>query len=240
MALLNVASAIAIFLLASTYAFLSLLPSPTSVTLLTLSLLFFNNLNIFIAMCEIVLGLNILTIKEDYKRLHAKYAPGNNEWSACVKFLTMPIPLSQLCSGKHTWSKMWSTYSLYDPSYQNHESFGFFIDFGNGLSTIPPSILMNLAMVLDTTRYADSNSWSSTVLSPLFVGCVGLAMYWQVMYGTIIYVLSFMFNRRYEGKSTLEVSLFVGISNSLWFFFPIAGIYSCVCILRDGNMSVFR
>eukprot|EP00986_Skeletonema_menzelii_P001897 scaffold515_cov146-Skeletonema_menzelii.AAC.1 len=187
MALLNVASAIAIFLLASTYAFLSLLPSPTSVSLLTLSLLFFNNLNIFIAMCEIVLGLNILTIKEDYKRLHAKYAPGNNEWSACVKFLTMPIPLSQLCSGKHTWSKMWSTYSLYDPSYQNHESFGFFIDFGNGLSTIPPSILMNLAMVLDTTRYADSNSWSSTV-----------------MYGTIIYVLSFMFNRRYEGKSTLE------------------------------------
>ena len=229
MALLNVASVIAIYLLASTYAFLSLAKS--SVSPLTLSLLFFNNLNIFIASCEIVLGLHILTIKADYKRLHAKYSPGNKEWSACVKFLTMPIPLSQLFSGKHTWSKMWSTYSLYDPSYQNHESFGFFIDFGNGLSTIPPSILMNLAMVLDT---------SSTLLSPLFVGCVGLAMYWQVMYGTIVYVLSFMFNRRYEGKSTLEVSLFVGISNSLWFFFPIVGIYACVCILRDGNMSVFR
>ncbi len=134
---------------------------------------------------------------------------------------------------------------MYDPSYQNQESFGFFIDFGNGLSTIPPSILMNLAMVLDTSVYtsvenSEDTSWFDTVLSPLFVGCVGLAMYWQVMYGTIIYVLSFMFNRRYEGKSTLEVSLFVGISNSLWFFFPIAGIYSCVCILRDGNMSVFH
>ena len=234
MALLNVASVIGIFLLASTYAFLSFLPSISSVSLLTLSLLFFNNLNIFIAMCEIALGLNIMTIKEDYKHLHAKYSPGNNEWSACVKFLTMPIPISQICSGKHTWSKMWSTYALYDPSYQNHESFGFFIDFGNGLSTIPPSLLMNFAMVLDTTNY------TGTLLSPLFVGCVGLAMYWQVMYGTIIYVLSFMFNRRYEGKSTLEVSLFVGISNSLWFFFPIAGIYSCVCILRDGNMSVFQ
>ena len=86
MALLNVASAIAIFLLASTYAFLSLLPTSTaktSVSPLTLSLLFFNNLNIFIAMCEIVLGLNILTIQQDYKRLHAKYSPGNQEWSAC-------------------------------------------------------------------------------------------------------------------------------------------------------------
>jgi TRAP-type C4-dicarboxylate transport system permease large subunit len=127
---------------------------------------------------------------------------------------------------------MWSTYSLYDPSYQNHESFGFFIDFGNGLSTIPPSILMNFAMVLSNT--------SSAFLSPLFVGCVGLAMYWQVMYGTIIYVLSFVYNRRYEGKSLLEVFLFVGISNSLWLFFPIAGIYSCVCMLRDSNMNVFQ
>ena len=240
MALLNVASVIAIYLIASTYAFLTLLPANTpkaSISPLTLSLLFFNNLNIFIALCEIVLGLHILTIKEDYKQLYAKYAANGkgNEWSACVKFSTMPVPITQLFSGKYIWSKMWSTYSLYDPSYQNHESFGFFIDFGNGLSTIPPSVLMNLAMVLDTTKYG-----STLLLSPLFVGCVGLAMYWQVMYGTIIYALSFMFNRRYKGKSTLEVSLFVGTANGLWFFFPIAGIYACVCILRDGNMSVFQ
>ena len=169
--------------------------------------------------------MHILLIQEDYKKLRAKYT--GNEWACCIEFLLKPLTLSQLFDGK-VWSKMWSTYALYDPSYQNYESFGFFIDFGNGLSTIPPSILMNLAIVMPEK------------LSPLLVGCVGLAMYWQVMYGTIIYVLSFMFNRRYEGKSTLEVSLFVGISNSLWFFFPIAGIYSCVCILRDGNTSVFR
>ena len=148
----------------------------------------------------------------------------------------MPLTFEQLFDAR-IWSKMWSTYALYDPSYQNQESFGFFIDFGNGLSTIPPSVLMNLAMVMVGPK--KSGVLLPSMVSPLFVGCVGLAMYWQVMYGTIIYVLSFMFNRRYEGKSMLEVCLFVGVSNSLWFFFPILGIYYCVCILRDGTMDVF-
>lgn len=230
MALLNVGSAIALFLTATTYACISqLFNNNATPTPLTISLLFFNNLNIFIAMCEIILGLNITYIQADYQKLRARYNTGN-EWEACIAYLTMPLTVQQVFDGK-TWAKMWSTYALYDPSYQNHESFGFFIDFGNGLSTIPPSILVNAAIC-----YPDTIS-----LSPLLVGCVGLAMYWQVMYGTIIYVLSFVFNKRYLGKKTLlEVCLFVGVSNSLWFFFPIAGIYACVCMLRDGNMSVFH
>lgn len=125
---------------------------------------------------------------------------------------------------------MWSTYALYDPSYQNHESFGFFIDFGNGMSTIPPSLLMNLAIVW----------YKEDVLSPLLVGCVGIAMYWQVLYGTLIYILSFVFNKRYEGKSLTEVVLFVGLTNGIWFVFPIIGIWSCVITLRDGNLEVWQ
>lgn len=65
-------------------------------------------------------------------------------------------------------------------------------------------------------------------------------MYWQVMYGTIIYIFSFLFNRRYKGKTLLEVALFVGLTNSLWFIFPILGIHACVSMLRDGNMDVFH
>ncbi|KAL7520762.1 hypothetical protein ACHAWX_005471 [Stephanocyclus meneghinianus] len=225
--MLNTATAISLFLFLTTYPLLRLHPaSPSSFPpLLTSSLLLFNNLNIFISLCEICLGRHILLIKDDYKRLCDKYR--GNEWGACIAFLTMPLSLAQCFDGR-IWSKMWSTYALYDPSYQNHESFGFFIDVGNGLSTIPPSILVNAAMVLPDS------------LSPLLVGCVGLAMYWQVFYGTIIYVLSYVFNRRYEGKSWLEVCLFVGVSNSLWAVFPVAGMYACVIILRDGNLDIFR
>ena len=65
-------------------------------------------------------------------------------------------------------------------------------------------------------------------------------MYWQVLYGTLIYILSFVFNKRYEGKSLTEVVLFVGLTNGTWFVFPIIGIWSCVIVLRDGNLEVFQ
>jgi hypothetical protein len=65
-------------------------------------------------------------------------------------------------------------------------------------------------------------------------------MYWQVLYGTIIYILSFVFNRRYEGKTLTEVCLFVGLSNGIWIVFPAIGIGACVNILRDGNLDIFR
>lgn len=221
--ILNVGSAIALWLVVTTYGLLSQLP--TAITPLTFAIIFFNNLNTFIAICEICLGFNISYIQKDYHKLLKKYK--GNEWGACVAYLTMPLTIRQLFDAK-VWSKMWSTYALYDPSYQNHESFGFFIDFGNGLSTIPPTLLVNVAIV-----------WPHLV-SPLWAGCIGLAMYWQVMYGAIIYVFTFVFNRRHEGKTLLEVCLFVGLSNSLWIVFPTLGMYACVCMLRDGNMDVFQ
>ncbi|KAL7523880.1 hypothetical protein ACHAWF_004852 [Thalassiosira exigua] len=223
MALINAGGAIALWLLVTTGAFVSQLP--TSPTPLALSLLFFNNLNVFIAACEIILGTNIAWIRRDYQALRAKYR--GNEWGACVAYLAAPLGASQLFD-RRTWSRMWSTYALYDPSYQNQESFGFFIDFGNGLSTIPPSLMVNFAIV-----------WPEKA-SPLWVGCIGLAIYWQVLYGAVIYILSYLFNKRYEGKSLLEVCLFVGVSNCLWIVFPAMGIYACFCMLRDGDFEVFQ
>ena len=219
--ILNTATFIGLYLTLSTLTFLHF--HPTIPSICTLSLLIFNNLNIFIAYCELCLGRHIDIIQSDYQKLLRKYK--GKEWSACLEYLTMPIPIHQCLNGR-IWSKMWSTYALYDPSYQNHESFGFFIDFGNGISTIPPSLLMNVAMVYP--------------LSPLLVGCVGIAMYWQVLYGTLIYILSFVYNKRYVGKSLTEVILFVGLSNGIWIVFPTVGIWCCVVILREGNWDVFQ
>eukprot|EP00978_Attheya_sp_CCMP212_P037916 scaffold182988_cov52-Attheya_sp.AAC.3 len=188
-------------------------------------MLFFNNLNLFIAICEIILGKHIMLIKSDYKKLKEKYE--GREVSACWAFLFMPLTLAQAFDGR-IWSKMWSTYALMDPSYQNHESFGFFIDVGNGYSTIPPNLLWNYAMMFPHE------------VSPLWVGCIGIASYWQILYGTIIYFLSYMFNQRYKGFPLTHVMGFVGVSNGIWFFFPLLGIAMSVCMLRDGNMSIFQ
>ena len=77
------------------------------------SLLFFNNLNILIAICEIALGKHIAKIKSDYLLLKQKYG-GGNEWDGCVAFLTKPLHggIGDVFKLDDTWSWMWSTYAL--------------------------------------------------------------------------------------------------------------------------------
>jgi len=254
---LNVLSVIALWLVISTGAFLVLLQlqldssndnDTTNTTTpvlrvpnykLIMALLFFNNLNMFIAGCEIVLGTHIRRIQSDYQKFKTQY--DKKEIQAAFNFLFLPVPLHQLFNGAVIWSRMWSTYSLYDPSYQNPESFGFFIDVGNGWSTIPPCILVNLAMTtsLSFNNNSNNDNHSNMWNHPLLVGCIGLASYWQILYGTIIYFLSYFYNQRYKGKTWQEVVGFVGVSNGIWFFFPIVGIYACVCILDTKDYSVF-
>lgn len=202
MALLTVATVILAWLVATTGTCFYFLPDTLRLNGWILSLLFFNNLNIFIAICEIILGYHISFVQEHYKGLLQSKKRGHlrSDWDACVAFLTMPLTLSEVFQGR-TWAQMWSTYALYDPSYQNHESFGFFIDVGNGYSTIPPSCLLNVAIC------------RPNAVSNLLVGTIGIASYWQILYGTIIYFFSFLFNRRYQGKGVVEISLFVGLSN---------------------------
>eukprot|EP00568_Trieres_chinensis_P001656 CAMPEP_0183301352 /NCGR_PEP_ID=MMETSP0160_2-20130417/7500_1 /TAXON_ID=2839 ORGANISM="Odontella Sinensis, Strain Grunow 1884" /NCGR_SAMPLE_ID=MMETSP0160_2 /ASSEMBLY_ACC=CAM_ASM_000250 /LENGTH=165 /DNA_ID=CAMNT_0025463953 /DNA_START=141 /DNA_END=635 /DNA_ORIENTATION=- len=165
MGVLNVGTAIGLWMALTTGLSMYFLPYRNVITgnLVVTNLLIFNNLNILISICEVCLGLNIAFIKEDYQKLRETYK--GKEAKACVAYLTMPLTVAQVFDPK-TWSKMWSTYALYDPSYQNHESFGFFIDFGNGMSTVLPCVLINAAMVLPD------------MVSPLLVGCVGLAVYW--------------------------------------------------------------
>ena len=48
------------------------------------------------------------------------------------------ISLSEALSLK-TWASIWSTYAMIDPSYADTRSFGFWIDTGNGISTLIPT-----------------------------------------------------------------------------------------------------
>lgn len=218
-----------------------------SITNIGLSLLFFNNLNILISFCEIALGRHIRSIQRHYKSLRETYGSSNNnnntngqnnntmtkkkknEWEAAIMYLTMPLSIRDLLfmDGGTKWSIMWSTYSLWDPSYQNNESFGFFIDVGNGWSTIVPCLLWNIAILSPHHQLMSNNTTMIVVL----LGFVGTATYWQILYGTIIYWLSYVWNGRYKNKPWYEVFLFVGVTNGIWFVFPIIGLYTSYSIL---------
>lgn len=224
---LTIGSAMVLWIASTTLiplAFVSELPNT-----LGISLLFFNNLNILIALCEIVLGYHIRFIQKNYLQLKERYDGQGKR--AIVPFLLTPLSVVDLFGGEK-WAAMWSTYSLWDPSYQNNESFGFFIDVGNGWSTIPPCIIWNAAILFPQQV---QDIW---VHSNLFIGMIGCCSYWQVMYGTIIYFLSFIFNGRYRPFPMSEVLAFVGTANGIWFFFPIAALYAATLILMGQDLKV--
>lgn len=178
---LNISTAIALFLLVT--CVLPLYFTERIPNALGLTILFFNNLNMLICFCEIALGNHIKFIKRDYQERKRTYE--GKEYKAAFYYLTMPLSLSTLFSGEK-WAIMWSTYALWDPSYQNQESFGFFIDVGNGWSTIPTAILWDVAIFFPGVL---ESSWE---YSWLLVGVLGCASYWQVCYGTLVYFLSYL------------------------------------------------
>ena len=109
-------------------------------------LAFFCSLNALIALWEISLGLHIDYIQTEFKALKAKFRNDNSK--AVAYFIMYDMSFFDIINLKF-WSKVWSTYSWYDPSYSNRESFGFFVDVGNGWSTLIPSILFTYCMTFD-------------------------------------------------------------------------------------------
>jgi hypothetical protein len=194
------------------------------VSLSQILMAFFLSLNILISVWEISLGLFIGLIQKDSISLKKKYE--KKEFQAVLAFFFQSLSFSEMFSFKF-WIKVWSTYSLYDPSYANRESFGFFIDVGNGWSTLIPSFLYLFGMTYD-------------ILPPRALGIMGILKFYQEFYGTIIYFLSFIFNKRYQGKGLVEMALFVGLSNGLWFFFPLFGMIYSVDMIYSDSFSIFR
>jgi len=185
------------------------------------ALAFFLPLNTLIGVWEISLGLNINHIYQEYQAFNKKY--GNNKFNSVIDFFNYSVSWHELISLKF-WSRVWSTYSLYDPSYSNKESFGFFVDVGNGWTTTIPSILFLYCMTYDVT-----------FVTAQTLGLIGLLKFYQELYGTCIYFLSFILNERYKDKSITEIVLFVALTNGLWFVFPIIGmIVSYHFIVNDS------
>lgn len=178
----------------------------------------------------VCLGLHITHIKATLKSLNERF--GTRRLEAVGEFFLFPMTVADIFSSKF-WSRVWSTYAMYDPSYANELSFGFFVDVGNGWTTIIPSVLLYIALTHHSALWPE-------VLTPFALGIMGIMKFYQEFYGTCIYFLSFFLNKRYVGKSFFEVALFVGFSNGLWFFFPLLGIYACVHMISSNSYDILQ
>ncbi len=70
---------------------------------------------------------------------------GTNRWGAVSEFFTASVPWGSLFDGAF-WSRVWATYAMYDPSYINDQSYGFFVDVSNGWATVVPSLMWLVSM----------------------------------------------------------------------------------------------
>ena len=190
-------------------------------------LAFFVGLNALICYWELALAYRIERISRDAKRLRARTADSQAARFAVVgAFFSAPCGAAD-CASLRFWGRVWSTYAVYDPSYADPTTFGFWIDAGNGHTTLVPSLLWLVGMTAE-------------VVPARAFGLVGLVAFYQELYGTVIYFSSFFYNGRHRGKTRLEVALFVGLSNGLWVAGPLVGICAALACVESGDYAAFR
>jgi hypothetical protein len=125
------------------------------------------------------------------------------------------------------WAEIWSSYSIFDESYADKKSFGFFVDVGNGFSTLIPSLLVLYGMTFD-------------LLPARALGIVMLLIMYQMWYGTVVYFASFVRNERYVGHTRANLAIFVGLSNGIWLLFPLWGIAVAIALIDRGSFALLR
>ncbi len=185
---------------------------------------FFLWLNFIIALWELCLCFRIAQIEEQHQRFIVEYK--GRELDRVKDFFALRVPLSKIFSPT-VWAELWSSYSVFDESYANRKSFGFFIDIGNGFSTLVPTMLCLWGMTYE-------------LVPARALGIVMLILNYQMWYGTLIYFTSFLFNKRWVGHTRFNMALFVGLSNGLWFTFPVWAMVLAIQLIYSNSYAVFR
>lgn len=183
-----------------------------------LALCVFLAINLVTCVQEIALGLRITTIE----RWHHD-PEGRAERPRGSMWLERVSPRDLLSAT--FWGRTWYEYAYYDPSYADRKSFGFAIDVGNGWSSLIPSAAFLVGMTTET-------------LPAVWLGLLGLVLFYQKFYGTCLYFFTFVFNRRYERNPMSRVVAIVGGTNGVWLLFPALGLYVSLRLVLDRSYAV--
>ncbi len=146
---------------------------------------------------------------------------GNNP---AIEFLTTRIPVTQVFSSP-LWADIWATYSVYDDAYANRRTYGFNVDIANGFATIVPTLVLYAAL---TTEF----------LPAVVTGMIGLALCWQWVYMTSIYMASVFIGKQHLNIARNELIIFVLAPNGPWILIPLLGLYIFARMILDGSYQV--
>eukprot|EP00039_Didymoeca_costata_P004811 m.76298 g.76298 ORF g.76298 m.76298 type:complete len:222 (+) comp12550_c0_seq2:311-976(+) len=194
-----------------------------SFNLIHAGLALFQLINILICIWEQALFFEQAKVQREHAGFQKKY--GNKGVLPNPIILFRNMSLSEALTF-NTWTEIWSTYAQIDESYVDEKSFGFWIDTGNGLTTIIPSILFGVGMTWD-------------ILSPKLFATVGIVTHYQELYGTVLYFSSFFYNGRHKNQP-FSNNMLVVCSNGLWILVPSFAMYVSWVILQEESFQFVR
>ena len=186
-------------------------------------LAFFLWLNTIIAFWEICLFFSIDLVADRHAEMTETFA--GRAFARSIDFMMSTVSLRKLWHPS-SWTGVWTSYAGFDESYANKSSYGFFVDVGNGFTTLIPSLLFLYGMT-----YAP--------ISARTLGIIGLLAFYQMWYGTVVYLGSFFFNRRHLGHPLAHLAIIVGLLNGLWLSFPLIGMYASIVMIYGNSYALF-
>ena len=144
--------------------------------------------------------------------------------SPAFEFLTTRIPVTQVFSPT-VWADAWATYSIYDSAYTDRRTYGFNVDVANGFATLVPTLILYAALTIE-------------FLPAVVTGVIGLALCWQWIYMTSIYIASVFIAKRHLSMTRSELTIWVLAPNGPWILGPLLGLYVFVRLIIDGDYQV--
>ena len=180
--------------------------------------------NLMINLWELVLHFEADRVQREYEETRGPYR--GREALRAAEYFTGSVPFAKLLSPR-TWTGVWSSYALYDRGYADKRSFGWNIDVGNAWSTIVPATVFAWGM-------------SFELMPARLLGALGIAVFWQMFYGTAVYFFQFFNNKNQVGHSTASIVAVVFATNGFYFVFPLWALWLCVQLIQTNSYAVFR
>jgi len=135
-----------------------------------------------------------------------------------------PINRSNLFS-LEDWSKLFVAWGVLDRDYATQNSFGYLGEVGNGVFSVIPTSVVLLGMMFP-------------VMPATVLGIVGVAFFYQTIWGSSVYVLGlWKFADNSENSLIGNVVLYGG--NFVWIIPPVIGVYTSVRLIFDNSFQVF-
>ena len=141
-----------------------------------------------------------------------------------VEFLTTSVPLNRMLSPT-VWADVWATYSMYDSAYADRNTYGFNIDIANGFTTPASSLLLYV-------------TYTGELLPAIAAGIIGAMLFWQWVYASSLYVVSFFVGRKQTRITKREFWIYIFNPNAIWVLLPMLGLYVSIRLILDGDYSV--